>query len=68
MRNQRKRNISRAATINETAEVVGVTPSMVRKTLATDRNNEVVENVFMFITEGKNQLLEEAKKLVPFND
>lgn len=67
MKNQIKRDIRRAANVKDTAEVIGVSTSLVRKTLDMTRDNEKVVEVFMFLQEGKNLLLEEAKKLVPFN-
>jgi prolyl-tRNA editing enzyme YbaK/EbsC (Cys-tRNA(Pro) deacylase) len=67
MKNQTKRDVRRAANVKDTAEVMGVSTSLVTKTLAMERNNEKVVEVFMFLHEGKNLLLEEAKKLVPFN-
>lgn len=65
MKNNSKRDIKKAATVVETAELVGVSPSMVRKVLNTDRKNDTVEMVFMELTERKNLLLEEVKKLIP---
>lgn len=67
MKIQIKRDVRRAATIKDTAEVLGVSPSLVQKTLNTTRNNEKVIEVFMFLQEEKNLLVEAAKKLVPFN-
>jgi hypothetical protein len=62
-----KRDVRRAATILETAEIVGVSQSEVQKVLRTDRNNEKIIAVFMELTERKNALLEEVKNLIPFN-
>ena len=66
MKNQEKRDVRRAANIKDTAEAMGVSTSLVRKTLDMTRNNDKVVEVFMFLHEGKNLLLEEAKRLVPF--
>ena len=67
MINQKKRDISRASTISDTAEVMGLTTSSIQKILTMKRNNEKAIEVFMFLKEGKSELLEAAKKLVPFN-
>jgi predicted transcriptional regulator len=61
-----KRDVRRAATVLETAEIVGVSQSEVQKVLRADRNNDRVLEVFMELTERKNALLEEVKKLIPF--
>jgi hypothetical protein len=50
-----------------TAEITKVSERYVRYVLDMERTNEVVEDVYMFLAEGKNKLVEEAKKLVPFN-
>lgn len=63
----RKRDTRRAATILDTAELVGVSQSEVQKVLRGDRENEQVVAVFMEIQEGKNALLNAVKKLIPFN-
>ena len=65
-RKQVKRNARRAATVIETAELVGVTPRAVQMVLSGDRRNEGVLSIFMEIDERHNALLREVKKLVPF--
>ncbi len=62
----KKRDIRRAALLLHTADVTGVTPRHVRRVTEWENENEVVEDVFMFLSEGTNKLLEEAKRLVPF--
>lgn len=62
-----KRDIKKAATILDTAELVGVSPRQVRRVLSGEQENQNVFSVFMELTEGKNLLLEEVKKLIPFN-
>ena len=64
---QNKRDVERAATIKKTAELVGVSKRYVRMVMDGDRESETVTTVFMELTEGKNALLEEVKKLIPFN-
>lgn len=66
-RNKSKRDIKRAATIIETAELTGVSTRSVRRIMESEQKNETVVMVFMEIEEGKNKLLSEVKKLVPFN-
>jgi hypothetical protein len=62
-----KKNTSRADLVATTAEITKVSERYVRYVLDMERTNEVVEDVYMFLAEGKNKLVEEAKKLVPFN-
>ena len=64
---QKKRDVRRASTISDTAEVMGLSTSSINKVLTMKRNNDKAVEVFMFLTEGKNDLLAAAKKLVPFN-
>lgn len=67
MKNQEKKDCRRASTVKDTAELMGVSPRQVRRVLCGDQENEKIIEVFMEITERKNMLLEEVKKLVPFN-
>lgn len=67
MEKPNKIDVSRAATIKETAQVVGVSQRYVQMVLKGDRENDKIVEVAMAITEGKNLLLDEVKKLVPFN-
>ena len=65
-RNASKRDIKKAATILDTAELAGVSPRQVRRVLRGEQENQNVFTVFMELTEGKNMLLQEVKKLIPF--
>lgn len=67
MKNQAKRDIKRAATIIEAAEITGVSQRSVRRVLAGEQENPNVLGVVMELTERKNLLIEEVKRLVPFN-
>lgn len=67
MRKPNKIDVSRAATIKETATLVGVSQRHVQLVMNGDRQNDKIVEVFMEITEGKNLLLQEVKKLIPFN-
>ena len=60
------RDIIRAATVLETAELTGVSPRHVRRIMAGEQENENVLSTFMEIKERKNLLLQEVKKLIPF--
>jgi DNA-binding LacI/PurR family transcriptional regulator len=66
MKNQNKKDVRRAATIKDTADVVGVSTRQVQRVLAGDQENEKVVAVYMEISERKNELLEQVKMLVPF--
>lgn len=63
----KKKNTWKADLVATTAEITKVSERHVRYVLDMERNNESVETVYMFLAEGKNKLVEEAKKLVPFN-
>ncbi|MBN8834604.1 MAG: hypothetical protein ABS68_00080 [Niastella sp. SCN 39-18] len=63
-----KRDIRRAATVEETAGLLGISKNYVQKVMRGDRENDEVVAVFMELSERKNYLLEEVKKLVPFNN
>ena len=65
--NKRTRDVRRAATVKDTAEITGLSPSEVQKVLRAERNNDTVVAVFMELTERQNLLLQEVKRLVPFN-
>jgi len=62
-----KRDVIRAATVKDTAEVTGVSPRFVNMVMNGERDNEVVVSVFMELQEGRNLLLQSVKKLVPFS-
>jgi len=61
------RDPERADLVKKTARICGVSTNLVYKVLTGDRNNEEVFSTYMFLLEGGNALVEEAKKLVPFN-
>lgn len=71
MENNSNRDTVRAARIKRTAEICGVSPSMVQKVLRTDRANDKVEIVYFSIVDADNEtdnkLKEAVKQLVPFN-
>lgn len=53
--------------VKRTADICGVTVPHVYKVLRGDRNNEEIFTTYMELLERDNKLLEEVKKLVPFN-
>ena len=61
------RDPERADLVKKTATICVVSTNLVYKVLNGDRNNEEVFSTYMFLMEGGNALVEEAKKLVPFN-
>jgi predicted transcriptional regulator len=71
MENNSNRDSVRAARIKRTAEICGVSPSMVQKVLRTDRTNDKVEIVYFSIVDADNEtdnkLKEAVKQLVPFS-
>ena len=71
MNQNRGRSKRRAAIVERTAEITGVTKRYVNLVMAGNRNNDHVALVFMELKEGftetENNLVETAKKLVPFN-
>lgn len=60
------RNIKRAALIQETADITGVSVRSVRRVLENERKNETVVAVYMTLLEGTNNLVKEVRQLVPF--
>lgn len=60
------RDIKRAATIQDTAELVEVSTRQVRRVLDGEQENPKIISVFMELQEGKNLLLQEVKNLIPF--
>lgn len=67
IRKTRKRDTVRAATVLETAGILGISQRQVQKVMAGDSENDKVVAVFMELTERKSALLEEVKQLIPFN-
>lgn len=67
VKNQFKRSARRAATVIETAKIVGVTQRTVQMVLKDDIKNEKVLSIFMEISERHDRLLKEVNQLAPFN-
>jgi len=61
MRKSSKRNTKRAATVLETAEIIGLSTRQVQRVMSGDRQNENVVTVFMELKERKEALIEELK-------
>ena len=67
MRKMSKRDTIRAARIQKVAESLGKTPRYIRMVLSGDRENNQVLPLMMEMLERENALLEEVKKLIPFD-
>ena len=67
MRKIGERDTIRAARIKKVAESLGKTPRYIRMVLNGDRENNQVLPLMMEIQERENKLLEEVKKLIPFD-
>ena len=67
MRKISKRDTIRAARIKKVAESLGVSPNYIQKVLRGDRENKQVLPLIMELQERENALLEEVKKLLPFD-
>lgn len=52
--------------VKETALTCGVNERYVRYVINGERENETVMSTYMALAEGSNKLLDEVKKLVPF--
>lgn len=65
MRKTKGRDTIRAARVQKTSEVTGLSPRQVRRVTQGDQQNEKVMEVYMKIEEGENLLLEAVKQLVP---
>jgi len=63
----RIRDPKKAELVKKTASITKKSESMVYRVIAGERENEDVLSVYMFLLQGGNKLVEEAKKLVPFN-
>lgn len=61
-----KRDTIRAARLKKVAESIGVSTRYVRMVLADERNNPQVNMVMQEIIERENVLLEEVKRMIPF--
>jgi len=60
------RDIERAALINKTADMAGVTTRSVRRVLDGDQKNDKVLDAFMMLEEGENLLVQAVKELIGF--
>lgn len=67
MNKPKKRDAEMAFRVKRVAELTGVTTDLIYKVLRGDRNNEEVFTTYMELKERDNKLLDEVKKLVPFN-
>lgn len=57
----------RTETASTIADIANVTPRYVRMVLNGERENEDILTAAIVYEEGKNELLEKVKQLVPFN-
>lgn len=67
MKKPSERNSEIAWRVKRTAEITGLKPNTIYKIIRGDRENEEVLTTYMELWERDNALLEEVKKLVPFN-
>lgn len=67
LRYPKKRSAKRAALIEVTAVLRGVSTRQVQRVLAGDQNNDKVVDTYMELNEGFDKLIDEVKKMVPFN-
>lgn len=61
------RDSIRAARVKKTAEICMVSKRYVQMVLSCDRSDEEVEAIFFELQERENLLLQEVKKMIPFN-
>jgi hypothetical protein len=64
---KQNRDIIKAARIERTAQLHGVSKRYVRLVLQGERNNEDVFATYMTYAEQENKLLDVVRRLVPFN-
>jgi hypothetical protein len=62
-----KRSAFNATIVGQVAEILGLEKSMVYKVLNGSRESQQVMSCYMTLLEGNNKLLEDVKKLVPFD-
>ncbi len=67
MKKTNDRSSETAYRVKRTAELTGVKPTSVYRIIRGDRKNEEVFTTYMELMERDNALLNEVKKLVPFN-
>jgi predicted transcriptional regulator len=63
MKNNNSRDTRRAATVKDTAEILGLSTSLVQKVTAAKRDNNEVIEVMMILDERKKALVEELKMI-----
>ena len=66
MQKTHQRDTERAAINRKVASICGVSVRQVRRVIKGECENEEVMSVYMFLLEGDNKLIQEIKKLVPF--
>lgn len=66
MANNYNRDTKRAALIQETAHITGVSVRSVRRVLDNQQRNEDVIAVYMTLLEGMSNLQKQVRQLVPF--
>lgn len=62
-----KKDSQNSFIVKKVAELHGVTPRYVNYILEGKRKNDEIFMTYMDIYEGTNTLVEEVKKLIPFN-
>lgn len=63
----RERDADRAAIVHKVASTLGVSVRYVYMVISGERENDEIFATYMYLLEGQNALLEEVKKMVPFN-
>ena len=62
------RDPAKAIRVKRTSELTGVSTGQIYKVIRGDHVNEEVMSIYMFLSEGEeNLLLQAVKKAVPFN-
>jgi len=64
---KRGRDTKRAVLVKNTAELMGVSQRYVNMVLAGERDNDCIIACYMELLERQNRLIEEVRKLIPFN-
>lgn len=57
---------NRSETAKVIADIAGCTPTNVRQVMNGDHDNEKILTATILYEQGKNELIKEIKKLVPF--
>lgn len=66
MRKKQQRSAEQANRVAKTATICRVSPRQVRRVINGECENDYVMEIYMSLVEGENKLLEEVKKIVPF--